>query len=545
MSAERLSSPEKSSWSGTTLYHLYLPSFKDTNNDGLGDLGGVLEKLPYLQELGVDTILMSPLYPSLEIESGYAVSNYCDIDKRFGTMQDVEQLIYKLHSSGMRVIFDLVMNHSSNEHPWFLDSASSQDSDKSDWYIWENPKDDGTPPSNLIANFGGNAWEYVPEREQYYYHTFLKEQPDLNYKNPEVVQAMCDVMRFWFAKGIDGMRLDSLPFIFKGSLLEDEEENLEYQEGINHPFKKQIHKNIWYQPEMLSVLKEFNSIATAEYQDKFLISEAYPPSEVDKTWIERIYESSDEDNHAILNSGTIGVLWRAKEFSQFVTDYYKQLHSHIPLWILDSHDEYQRLVNRIGEAQARVATMWLLTMPSSMSVVYYGDEIGMKSWPVPPDTKTNVFHYVDSNSTRTKESVRLPLSWNEEEFAGFSTTKPWLPIANDYKDNNVDNQINNPDSFFSLCRELIKHRKQSDAIQRGNYRQIEADNEEVYAYECMSDEEREIIALNFSPKAQNLDLKIANLQKIISTRIKGREDIDGTSLTLLPHEGIIFRAGLI
>jgi alpha-glucosidase len=529
-------------WAGLVMYELYTPSFKDTNGDGYGDLAGIRQNLPYLQGLGIEALWMPPIFPSPFKDCGYDVSNYRDIDPKFGTLEEATSLIDDIHDAGMKVVFDLVVNHTSDQHPWFTQSRSSRDNPKSDWFVWKDPRPDGSPPNNWIGDFGGGAWEFDETRQQFYLHTFLPEQPDLNYRNPEVLDAMLDNMRFWFDSGVDGLRLDSLPFVMKHEDFPDEPLNPGYREG-DHPFTRLLHTAIYFQPEMLDTLRSFIAVAD-EYpdQNKFVISEACPPPLLYDEWLPQIYEATDGLTHAPFNSQLISLPWTAAALSQVVDDFYSTRREHdIPFWTLGSHDA-PRLLRRIGREQAGVAAASLLTLPKSCAVILCGDEIGLEGQEVPRELKQDkTFIRFDPGTNRSRDDGRLPMAWDDSPKAGFTTGVPWMPIPADYKEHNVQSQEQDPASLLTFYKKLIHHRTTSDAIRIGKYKRIATESDAIWAYECSFNGDREVVLLNFSGQEQPIAIDYPEAATILSWPTnKDTETADLQDYLLEPNGAIIF-----
>jgi alpha-glucosidase len=537
-----MSLEQKNPWKGKVIYELYTPSFMDSNGDGWGDLKGAESKLSYLNYLGVDVIWFPPIFKSPQKDSGYDVSDYRKIEPRFGSLKQCLSLINRIHSQGMQVCFDLVVNHTSNQHPWFVEAASSPESPTRDYYIWKNPNPDGTEPNNWVANFGGSYWERIGE--QYYGHSFAPEQPDLNYRNPKVLKAMGDNMRFWYDHGVDMIRLDALPWVMKHPDMPPERENPNFKaENGDHPFTRLIHDYAIYQPEMLDVLGYFCRIAS-EYQGKFVISEAYPPPNVDQSWVEKLYQAADSSLHAPFNFGPVFTPFNSGQFPQFVDKTYSKLRTNdLPIFQLSSHD-VPRLRDRVGDDQLRGAMMWLLTTPSSMPVLYNGDEIGMKGQFIPPPLRRDVFHRFDPNSTKSRDIARLPIPWDASTNGGFTTGQPWLPITEEYKTNNVESQLNDPYSLLNMVKALIHHRKQSETMKFGRYNRVKVGSDQVYAYECIGDTAKEAVFLNFSGQTQKITYDSPSLREIISTLLDTQpgSNIDPDNFYLRPNEGKLISA---
>lgn len=343
-------------WHKSIIYQIYPRSFHDSNNDGIGDLKGIISKLDYLQWLGVNAVWISPIYPSPMADFGYDITDYKGVDPIFGTMSDFDELLQKAHEKGIKVILDLVPNHTSDQHPWFLESRSSRDNPKRDWYIWKDADAFGGPPNNWLANFGGRAWEWDEKTKQYYYHAFLKEQPDLNWRNPEVQKAIFDVMRFWFGKGVDGFRINVLWHLIKDEHFRDNPLNPDYIQGMRF-YRSQLPVYSADQDDVLDIVKKMRDVAE-EYKDKLLIGEIYLPVER----LIRYYGQEGKGIHLPFNFQLIMLEWEPDLIFHMVNRYEQLLgKKNWPNWVLGNHDN-SRIASRVGRQQARVAAVLLLTL---------------------------------------------------------------------------------------------------------------------------------------------------------------------------------------
>ena len=352
------------------IYQIYPRSFQDSDGDGVGDLAGVERRLDYLASLGIDAIWLSPIFPSPMADFGYDVADYCGVDPLFGTLADFDRLLAAAHERGLKLLLDFVPNHSSDQHPWFVESRSSRGNPKRDWYVWRDPAPDGGPPNNWISDFGGSAWEWDKTTGQYYLHAFLKEQPDLNWRNPEVRAAMLDVMRFWFDRGVDGFRIDVLWHMVKHADFPDNPVNQAWAEG--EPDYTRVHQlHSTDQPEVHEVAAEMRSLADS-YGERLLVGEIYLPIER----LVRYYGADDPGVHLPFNFQLIDLPWDAATIGMAIRQYELILPENgWPNWVLGNHDR-PRIAAKIGEAQARVAATLLLTLRGTPTI-YYGDEIGI------------------------------------------------------------------------------------------------------------------------------------------------------------------------
>ena len=363
-------------WQDGIIYQVYPRSYQDTNHDGIGDLRGVIQRLPYLKTLGIRAIWISPIYPSPMADFGYDISDYTGIWPTFGSMADFDELLHQIHDFGMKLILDLVPNHSSDEHPWFLESRSSRNNPKRDWYIWKDPKPDGGPPNNWLSVFGGSAWEWDEKTKQYYYHAFLVKQPDLNWRNPEVESAMLDVMRFWLGKGVDGFRVDAMWHLIKDLQWRDNPRNPEYNDTMA-TYNELLPVYSTDQPEMHAIVANMRKLLDS-YSERLMIAEIYLP-------IHRLvayYGANNSEAHLPFNFLLISLPWDARQIAAAIDEYEGALPADAwPNWVIGNHDQ-PRITSRIGRGQARVAAILLLTLRGTPTL-YYGDEIGMRDVPIP------------------------------------------------------------------------------------------------------------------------------------------------------------------
>ncbi|WP_347158680.1 alpha-amylase family glycosyl hydrolase [Pontibacter chitinilyticus] len=479
-------------WQDGIIYQVYPRSFQDSNGDGVGDLQGIIKRLDYLKWLGIKAVWLSPIYPSPMADFGYDISDYRGIHPLFGSMDDFDTLLQEVHQRGMKLILDLVPNHTSDQHPWFLESRSSRDNPKRDWYIWEDPQEDGTEPNNWLSVFGGSGWEWDEKTQQYYYHAFLKEQPDLNWRNPEVQEAMLDVMRFWLDKGVDGFRVDVMWHMIKDKQLRDNPTNPEYQPHMS-TYDKLLPAYSTDQPEVHDIVRMMREV-TDSYAERVMIGEIYLPIQKLMTY----YGINNKGAHLPFNFLLLKHSWDSKEISAAIDQYEGALPPNgWPNWVLGNHDN-PRITSRVGQAQARVAAMLLLTLRGTPTI-YYGDEIGMRDVPIPPDQVQDPqgLNMPDLNLSRDPE--RTPMQWSDAENAGFSTGTPWLPLPVNYKRENVEAQKDAPYSMLTLHHRLITLRQQEPALNIGKYAPIFSDNQ-MLAYTRQHENTCFLILLNLTHK---------------------------------------------
>ena len=515
-------------WECGTIYQIYPRSFQDSDGDGVGDLKGIEQRLDYLAELGVDAIWLSPIFPSPMADFGYDVADYIGIDPLFGTLADFDQLLAAAHWRGLKLLLDFVPNHSSDQHPWFVESRSSRDNPKRDWYIWRDAAADGGPPNNWISDFGGSAWEWDETTGQYYLHAFLKDQPDLNWRNSEVQAAMLDNMRFWFDRGVDGFRIDVLWHMVKAEALPDNPPNPDYRAGMGEMHQLlQLHSTD--QPEVHEIAAEMRRIADG-YGDRALIGEIYLP-------IERLmpyYGARLDGVHLPFNFQLIDARWNARELAQVIIDYEAALPTGgWPNWVLGNHDR-PRIAAKLGEAQARVAAMLLLTLRGTPTI-YYGDEIGIGAVEIPADRTRDPRELREPGIGLGRDPVRTPMAWDDSPNAGFSPGDPWLPLHEDLKTRNVASEQRDPASMLSLHRDLLALRRAEPALSIGSIGNIEASGH-VLAYQREKGPSRLQVALNLSATDQPMPDGIEAGELLLSTL--GNRPPKGW---LRPDEGVTFR----
>src|SRR5258705_2964288 len=523
-------------WRHGIFYQIYPRSFQDTNADGVGDIKGIIERLPYLQSLGVDAIWLSPIFPSPMADFGYDIANYTGIDPLFGTMGDFDALVYTAHASGLKIILDLVPNHTSDQHPWFVESRGSCDNAKRDWYIWRDPAADGGPPNNWLSEFGGSAWQYDPTTRQYYYHAFLAQQPDLNWRNPEVRRAIYDVMRFWLRKGVDGFRVDVIWHLVKDAQFRDNPPNRDYREGRPPP-ERILPLNSTDQAEVHEVIAEMRRVVD-EFDSRVLIGEIYLP-------LERLVAYYGKDlagTHLPFNFALLSAPWNARGIEKIIFEYEAALPQGAwPNWVLGNHDR-PRVASRVGRAQARVAAMLLLTLRGTPTL-YYGDEIGMHQVAIAPEQVRDPFEKNVPGIGVGRDGCRTPMQWDGTAYAGFSTSTPWLPLADDFAHENVVNLNADAASILSLYKALIGLRKKLPQLVSGDYMPIAVEGD-LLLYRRQSEGEIIRLALNLGAEPVSIASDAVGLsgEILLSTFLDRQgEKIQG-ALDLRGDEGVIIGA---
>jgi alpha-glucosidase len=477
-------------WQSGIIYQIYPRSYQDSNNDGVGDIKGVIQRIDHLQWLGVQAVWLSPFYPSPMADFGYDISDYKAIDPMFGTLDDFDILVQELKKRKMKIILDLVPNHTSDKHAWFLESRSSKDNPKRDWYIWHDGNSDGNPPNNWLSVFGGSAWEWDEHTSQYYYHAFLKEQPDLNWRNPEVQEAMFDVMRFWLDKGVDGFRVDVMWHMIKDEKLRDNPENPDYEQHMA-TYEQLLPIFSTDQPEVHDIVHKMRAVLD-EYEERMMIGEIYLPIHKLVTY----YGVDKKGAHLPFNFLLLSLPWDAAKIAVAIDEYEGALPDFgWPNWVLGNHDQ-PRITSRIGLQQARVAAMLLLTLRGTPTI-YYGDEIGMTDVPIPPDEVQDPQGLNMPGKNLSRDPQRTPMQWDESTNAGFSTAQPWLRIDKKYKRVNVAAEKKDPYSMLNFYKRLIQLRQKEPALHIGDYLTLYSDKH-ILAYKREYEKTSFIIILNLS-----------------------------------------------
>jgi alpha-glucosidase len=523
-------------WQDGVFYQVYPRSFQDSNGDGVGDIPGIIRRLDYLQWLGITAIWISPVYPSPMADYGYDISDYTGIHPLFGTMADFDRLLTEIHNRGMKLILDLVPNHSSDQHPWFLESRSSKDNPKRDWYIWKDAKQDGSPPNNWLSVFGGSGWEWDEKTQQYYYHAFLKEQPDLNWRNPEVQQAMLDVMKFWLDKGVDGFRVDVMWHMIKDNQLRDNPPNPDYQPHMA-TYEQLLPYYSTDQPEVHDIVHMMRKLLDS-YHERMMIGEIYLP-------IHRLVAYYGTDNsgaHLPFNFQLLSLPWNAREIGAAVDLYEGSLPDQgWPNWVLGNHDQ-PRITSRVGLQQAKVAAMLLLTLRGTPTI-YYGDEIGMTDVPIPFEEVQDPQGLNMPDKNLSRDPSRTPMQWDDSDNAGFSEARPWLRVDKSYKRVNIAAQQDDDHSMLSFYRRLIGLRQQEISLKAGSYVPVHADPQVISFIREAGGSTRFLVVLNlshkpcyFSPKNIHIsgEIVLATVHELEGERVDSKVNLSG-------DEGIIIK----
>lgn len=525
-------------WRRAVFYEIYVRSFQDTDGDGVGNLAGITQRLDYLNDgtprsLGVDALWLTPINPSPMFDFGYDVSDYCAVDPLFGDLADLDRLIAEAHRRQIRVILDLVPNHSSHLHPWFVDSRASRSSAKRDWYIWRDPAPDGGPPNNWVASFGGPAWTFDAATGQYYLHSFLAEQPDLNWRNPAVVAAMQDTLRFWLARGVDGFRVDVIHKMIKDDRFRD---NPPPDESDGHPLRDYFgQQHIWDhdRPEVHDIIRDWRRMLDA-HGERMMVGEVYllEPEKVAR------YHGTDNDELPLaFNFAFQWTPWDAALFRQRVEEVERLWPPGAqPTYVLSSHDAPRHRTrfddDLPGAPRARLAALLLLTLRGT-PFLYYGEEIGMRDVAIPADRRRDPLGKRFPGLGRDPE--RTPMQWDASPHAGFSRAAPWLPLAPDAATVNVAAQLDDPTSLLSFYRRVIWWRKRTPAVLDGTLTVLDGPPD-TFLYLRALGAQRLVVALNFAAEPRRVTLPGAG--RVVLSTILSR-DGGGDTFELGAYEGLV------
>ncbi|MBW5901439.1 glycoside hydrolase family 13 protein [Staphylococcus haemolyticus] len=543
----------KNWWKEVVAYQVYPRSFNDSNNDGIGDLPGVIEKLDYFKDLGIDVIWLSPMYKSPNDDNGYDISDYHDIMDEFGTMEDFDCLLKGVHDRGMKLILDLVVNHTSDEHPWFIESKSSKDNPKRDWYIWADPKDDGSEPNNWESIFNGSTWQFDETTNQYYFHLFSKKQPDLNWDNPEVRESVFNMMNWWFEKGIDGFRVDAITHIKKTF----EAGDLPAPEGKKYAPAFDVDMN---QPGIQNWLQEMKDESLSQY-DIMTVGEAngVNPDNAEE-WV-----GEDKGKFNMIFQFEHLGLWSTGD-SQFDVKSYKEV---LNRWqkrlegigwnalFIENHDQPRR-VSTWGndkdywfESATSHAVVYFLQQGTPF--IYQGQEIGMTNYPfesietfndvavrneyqIVKEQGGDVDQLLDKYRMENRDNSRTPMQWNNSTNGGFTEGKPWFPVNPNYKDINVAHQLEDEHSVLNFYKKLIQLKKSHDIYMYGQFDLIDAENENVFAYTRQLEGKTVVVAGNLTDKQSSLTLPFDIEEDAIKLH-NYNSQLDATSLK--PFEAFV------
>jgi alpha-glucosidase len=532
-------------WKHALIYEIYPRSFQDSNGDGIGDLNGITRRLDYLKGLGVDAIWLSPVYPSPQVDFGYDISNYEAIDPQYGTMADFDHLVAEAKKRNIRIIMDMVMNHTSDKHPWFIESASSKANPKRDWYIWRDGKGPGEPPNNWQSTFGHSAWKWDPKTSQWYYHRFYVEQPDLNWRNPAVERAMFGVYRFWLNKGVAGFRLDAVPTLFEDQQLRDEKVLPGTNEYGDPNLDDSMTDNL---PEVHQVMRGLRKVTNSFPGSRILIGETYLPNiEELRKWY-----GADHDELQLPMDMQVGFLDKldAGTFRTRIDQAEHDLGDGQPLFVFDNHDNI-RSWNRYGDGKhnldiARViATLLLGTRATAM--MYYGEELGMTTTtPTRVEDVKDPIGKIGWPKEKGRDGERTPMQWDGSPNAGFApaSATPWLPVPSSYKTVNVAIESREDDSLLNWYQELIKLRRDNPALHGGTLTMLNVNDNNVLSWlRKTEDGQAVLVACNFTAQPQTAAFDLSS-QGVTGKQLKtllqtpGMEESQSLSSIKLPPYGV-------
>jgi alpha-glucosidase len=531
-------------WQQAVIYEIYPRSFGDTNGDGVGDLNGITAHLDYLQHLGVDAIWITPFYPSPQVDFGYDISDYRNIDPQYGTLADFDRLVGEAGKRHIRVVADLVLNHTSDKHRWFLESRSSRTNPKADWYVWRDGKPNHRPPNNWQSLFGGSAWEYDPQRGQYYYHEFYKEQPDLNWHNPEVRKAMYDVARFWMERGVAGFRLDAISRLFEDPKLRDAPVLQPGRNAYGGPILSDEYTDNL--PEVHDVLRELRKVSD-EFPGRVLIGETYLPNVSE---LLKAYGAHDDELQLPMDM-QFGMTNRlsVRDFRARLREAETELRGNMPLLVFDNHDN-TRSWNRYGDGVHNLAIAKLLAtlllMPRATVQLYYGEEIGMEN--KDPKRKEDVKDPIGKlgwPEQKGRDGERTPMQWDAGPNAGFSAAKStWLPVAPGYENRNVAvaAEEKDPESLLNFYKELIRLRRDNPAVRAGGFKLVNEKDGNVLAFlRRASGGKTVLVALNFTaaPQRARYDVGSGRATTLVSSFSKAGQPADLKNLALPPYGAFV------
>ena len=535
-------------WKHAVIYEIYPRSFQDSNGDGIGDLNGITQRLDYLQALGVDAIWISPMYPSPQVDFGYDISDYENIDPQYGTLKDFDRLMEEAKKRNIRVILDMVLNHTSDKDKWFIESASSRKNKKRDWYVWSDgkPGPNGTPvpPNNWESLFGGSAWEYMPQTKSFYYHKFYKQQPDLNWRNPEVEKAMFGVMQFWLDRGVAGYRLDAIPTLFEDPQQRNEPAtggtNAQGDPNLDHVYTDNL-------PEVHDVMRRMRAMVAKYPGDRVLIGETYLPNTAE---LDKWYGGANKDELHLPMDMIVGFSNKldANMFRARISEVETLVHGSQPLLVFDNHDNI-RSWERYGDgvhnvAIAKILATMLFTTRAT-ALMYYGEELGMvTSTPTRVEDVRDPIGRTGWPNEKGRDGERTPMQWDPTPpQAGFSTSATtWLPVASNYKTVNVQTELADPNSLLNWHKNLIEMRRKRDAVRDGGMVMLDGTNPSVLSYvrTAPPGHHNIVVALNMTAQPQKiaLDLKDAGIQQTaVKTLLTNEPSLQGattTSITLPP-----------
>ncbi|MCT7771077.1 alpha-glucosidase [Lactobacillus iners] len=544
----------------TIVYEVYIQSFKDSNNDGIGDINGLESKLDYIKELGANSIWITPIFKSPLVDNGYDIEDYESINPIYGTMSDFEKLLISAHKKNLKIILDLVVNHTSDKHKWFLESKKSKNNQYSDYYIWRDPKPDGTEPSNLGSAFGGSAWTYVAERKQYYLHLFSEQQPDLNWNNVKVRQSIYHMMRFWLDKGVDGFRMDSISLISKPEKFD----NVPLE---NHQRYGAYYYNISNGPHIHEYLQEMNSEVLSKYNIITIGETPHTTPEEAKKYVDSYRNELDmvfQFEHMHVDYGKFGrysdVMYKLNDLRCAMNKWQEKLSWNTNY--LGNHDQ-PRIVSRFGnDDKYRIKSAKVLAMmyilQKGTPFIFEGEEIGMTNLHITNinelkdiEAHYNYNFFIDKHispekalemvNRKTRDNARTPMQWNFDRNSGFSDVKPWFDVNSNYKSINVKKDLQSSDSIYRFYQKLLQLRKEDSIMIDGEFRPLYINDSEIYAFirELSGHKKLIVCSLCAYNKKFEVPKNVGNISKVILSNYEKNININDRTIYLKPYEGVV------
>lgn len=544
----------------TIVYEVYIQSFKDSNNDGIGDINGLESKLDYIKELGANSIWITPIFKSPLVDNGYDIEDYESINPIYGTMSDFEKLLISAHKKNLKIILDLVVNHTSDKHKWFLESKKSKNNQYSDYYIWRDPKPDGTEPSNLGSAFGGSAWTYVAERRQYYLHLFSEQQPDLNWNNVKVRQSIYHMMKFWLDKGVDGFRMDSISLISKPEKFD----NVPLE---NHQRYGAYYYNISNGPHIHEYLQEMNSEVLSKYNIITIGETPHTTPEEAKRYVDPYRNELDmvfQFEHMHVDYGKFGrysdVMYKLNDLRCAMNKWQEKLSWNTNY--LGNHDQ-PRIVSRFGnDDKYRIKSAKVLAMmyilQKGTPFIFEGEEIGMTNLHITNinelkdiEAHYNYNFFIDKHispekalemvNRKTRDNARTPMQWNFDRNSGFSDVKPWFDVNSNYKSINVKKDLQSRDSIYRFYQKLLQLRKEDSIMIDGEFRPLYINDSEIYAFirELSGHKKLIVCSLCAYNKKFEVPKNVGNISKVILSNYEKDININDRTIYLKPYEGVV------
>lgn len=544
----------------TIVYEVYIQSFKDSNNDGIGDINGLESKLDYIKELGANSIWITPIFKSPLVDNGYDIEDYESINPIYGTMSDFEKLLISAHKKNLKIILDLVVNHTSDKHKWFLESKKSKNNQYSDYYIWRDPKPDGTEPSNLGSAFGGSAWTYVAERKQYYLHLFSEQQPDLNWNNVKVRQSIYHMMRFWLDKGVDGFRMDSISLISKPEKFD----NVPLE---NHQRYGAYYYNISNGPHIHEYLQEMNSEVLSKYNIITIGETPHTTPEEAKKYVDSYRNELDmvfQFEHMHVDYGKFGrysdVMYKLNDLRCAMNKWQEKLSWNTNY--LGNHDQ-PRIVSRFGnDDKYRIKSAKVLAMmyilQKGTPFIFEGEEIGMTNLHITNinelkdiEAHYNYNFFIDKHispekalemvNRKTRDNARTPMQWNFDRNSGFSDVKPWFDVNSNYKSINVKKDLQSSDSIYRFYQKLLQLRKEDSIMIDGEFRPLYINDSEIYAFIRELSGHKKLIVCSLCAYNKKFEVlkNVGNISKVILSNYEKDININDRTIYLKPYEGVV------